>query len=67
MEKAKRPRVNLGGHTNDSGPVMSVGIHAYEFDEYTALSWVNTLNAFLWQKMTINAPIPLKHDLHGDE
>lgn len=51
QELAKRPRVNLGGHTHDVGPVLYVGAHRYEIDERTALYWASTLNNYLWDKM----------------
>lgn len=55
-EPAKRPRVNLGGHTQDIGPVLYVGTHRYELDERTALYWASTLNNYLWHKMALGTP-----------
>lgn len=62
---AKRPRVSLGGHTQDIGPVLFVGSHRYEIDERTALYWASTLTTFLWHKMA-HATKPT-HALDGDE
>lgn len=63
----RRPRIVLGAHTHDTGPVLQVVGHGweYELDEVTAVYWCNVLMNYIWHKLhTDRGP---SYCLYGDK